>query len=339
MKTKDIKEVLREGWKVDKIKIKYVLNSVEETENIGRWIAFDTRISKDYPSSKLDSCQRNFTLETKEGNVYIGIGSNQPKISNDERNKTMIVEYNPQKIDLFKTIEYLEVLKKLPPHRRAIMSFDMAYDMFIDINSLKYTKRRCNELYQHIGHNTLETIYLRKWGLNGSVRIYNKVHEMNGGTNEDLDHETGEVKPIKYTGDCTRYEIRVKPEKLDKAINTLDPFLFEHLITLHKLEIKETSEDKKIIEEMKKKKDSEFKNLMMIHLGFTEKLDKNSKKKFEQMYKEIKKSISSNQQEIQHNFKNFNLENLFFNFKNFLNSITENNDMSILICELMKNNR
>lgn len=332
----NIKEVIKEGWKVDKIKIRYILRKREDIQKIVNNLEIDTRVNIRYESKDFKQCRMNYTVETEEGNVYIGIESNQIKISQDEKIKTLIVEYNPQKVNLFKEIKYLQKIKSLDLHRREIMYFDMAYDMFINIEDIEYKKRRINEYECLISHKKLETIYLRKWGVNGTVRIYDKTLEMNGGNNEEIEEDTGEVKKIKYEGECTRYEIRIKPERdLKKMINLLNPFLIEDLVKLHEIKIKEKPKKEKIIEEIEKLKHHEFTNVMMLYLGYEKRTNIKKRKEYKELYKKIEKVAISNQPTTTKSLKSFNTDELYKTFKTFLNSITFNNNTQLLMIDLL----
>lgn len=331
-----IKEIIKEGWKVDKIKIRYILKRREDIQKIVNNLEIDTRVKIRYESKDFKQCRMNYTIETKKGNIYIGIESNQIKMTEDEKKKTLIIEYNPQKVDLFKEIRYLEKLKGLDLHRREIMYFDMAYDMFINIEDIEYSKRRTNEYECLISHKKLETIYLRRLGTNGTVRIYDKTLEMNGGTDEEIEEDTGEIKKIKYEGDCTRYEIRIKPEgNLKKIINLLDPFLIEDLVKLHEIKIKPQENEKIIIEEIEKLKAHEFTNVMMMHLGYSKRVNKNKRKEYKELYKKIKKVAVSNQTTTTNHIKNFSTNELFKTFKVYLESITFKNNSQLLIQEMI----
>ena len=333
-----IKEVIKEGWKVDKIKIKYTLKQKKDVQKIVDNLEIDTRINQRYESKNFKQCRMNYIIQTSKGNIYVGIESNQIKITEDEKKKTIIIEYNPQKADLFKEVKYLKKLKELDLHRREIMHVDMAYDVFADIEDIKYSKRRENEYECLISHKKLETIYLRRLGANGAVRIYNKTLEMNGGSNEELEEETGELKKTKYTGECTRYEIRIKPEgNLRKIINLLDPFLIEDMVKLHKLNIKEKSKEQKTLEEIEKLEKHEFTNVMMIHMGYKKRVNKNKRKEYEEIYKKIEKKVYANQKDNTHTqtLKLFNTNQLFITLKTFLNSITFSNNTQLLIQEMI----
>lgn len=319
-KTYDIKEIIKPGWKLDKVKLKYTVRKKEEIQNIINHIEFDTRVLERYESNNFKACRMNYLIRTKEGNLYIGIGSNQPNLTFDEQMKTIIIEYNPNKLDAFKIAPYLKDLLLLDIHRREILSLDLAYDMFINISELKYTKRRINEYECRISHENLETVYLRKMGQNGSVRIYDKTLEMNGGTNEDVEEETGEIFYKKYTGDCTRYEIRIKPGKLKLAFNLINPWLLSELVNLHKLEIKEKGQDEKILEKIYEYNGNDFTNLLAVHIGAERKINKRAKKKYKEIYENIKKEISSNKDTSI--FKDFNTDKMFKIIIDYLEHIT-----------------
>ena len=316
----DIKDIIAPGWKIDKVKIKYLLRKKEEIQKIVNKLEVDPRINKKYESKSFEACRMNYILETEEGNLYIGIGSNQLNLSFDEQNKVIIIEYNPNKIDAFKIAPYLETLIYSDLHRREIMSIDMAYDMFIPIEKLQYEKRRINEYECRISHENIETIYLRKMGTNGAVRIYNKTLEMNGG-NEEIEEETGEIKESKYFGDCTRYEIRIKPGKHKKEFNFLSPWLLEEYAKLHKLSIKEEVQEEKILKEIYKYNGNDFSNLLTIHAGAERKLNNRAKKKYKEIYEDIKKMALATTKTT-NIFADFNTDKMFKPINDYLKYIT-----------------
>lgn len=329
-KTYDIKEVIKPGWKIDKIKLKYMPRKKEEVQNIINHIEFDDRVTKRYESKDLKACRMNYIIETPEGNLYIGIGSNQTRLTFDEQVKTVVIEYNPNKINAFKVAPYLKDLLLLELHRREIMSLDLAYDMFINISDLEYTKRRKNEYECRISHENLETVYLRKMGLNGAVRIYDKTLEMNGGTSEEVEEDTGEVLHKKYTGDCTRYEIRLKPGKNKQEFNLLNPWTIQEYAKLHKLQIKEKGQAERILTEIYKYNGNDFTNLITIHLGATEKLNNRAKKKYKEIYEDIKKRASLNKQDTTI-FTDFNTDKMLKIITDYLEYITIDRQNQIII--------
>lgn len=331
----DIKTVISEGWKVDKIKFKYILKKVEDGQALLSWIATDTRMTKMWESRDFKQCSKNFNLELNGATVYIGLGSNQIKGNFEEHQKTLILEFNPQKVNPYKEIEYLKELLHLELHRRDIMYIDMAYDMFIPIKDIKYTKRRENEYECKIGHKNLETIYLRKMGVNGTVRIYDKTLEMNGGSKEDIDEETGEIEPPPiYYGDCTRYEIRIKPGEYSKHMNIANPFLIDHLVKLHKIELHQQEQEEKVIEEIYKYTGNDFTNLLAVHVGAIKKLNNRAKAKYKLIYEDIKKSCSSTTKN-NHKLNDFTTKSLANTLINYLNSTTLALNNAILIQELI----
>lgn len=329
-KTYNIKEVIKPGWKIDKIKLKYMPRKKEEVQNIINHIEFDDRVTRRYESKDLKACRMNYIIETPEGNLYIGIGSNQTRLTFDEQVKTVVLEYNPNKINAFKVAPYLKDLLLLELHRREIMSLDLAYDMFINISDLEYTKRRKNEYECRISHESLETVYLRKMGLNGAVRIYDKTLEMNGGNKEETEEDTGEVFNKKYTGDCTRYEIRLKPGKNKQEFNLLNPWTIQEYAKLHKLQIKEKGQAERILTEIYKYNGNDFTNLITIHLGATEKLNNRAKKKYKEIYEDIKKRASFNIHDTT-TFKDFNTDKMLKIITDYLEYITTDRQNQIII--------
>lgn len=331
----DIKEVITPGWKIDKIKISYTLRYLKEVEKIIKNLELDSRITKRYPSRDIKACAMNYIIETQKGNIYVGIESNQTKIKSTERRKIIILEYNPNKIDPFKTAPYLETLIHTEIHRREIMSIDMAYDMFIPITDLIYKKRRINEYECKISHERIETIYLRKMGTNGAVRIYDKTLEMNGGS-EEVEEETGEVKESKYYGDCTRYEIRIKPEKYKKEFNFVNPWLIDELVKLHELSKKEEGEKERIIKELYKYEGNDFSNLLTVHMGAENKLNNRAKKKYKEMYEEIKKMASDTTHETTDIFNDFNTTKMLKPITNYIDSITTDTQNQLILHDILK---
>lgn len=321
-----IEKIIKKGWKVDKAKIKYLAKNVKQIQKILDYLSEDSRVIKSYVSNDFKKATKNYVLNCKNGVLYVGVGSNSPKGVFDELQKTIIVEYNPQKIDLFKEVKYLRELKFLEHHRRKIMYLDMAYDMFIDINDIQYYKRQKREYECLISHEFKETVYLRTFGRNGSTRIYNKTLEKNGVSDEDIDESSGEIKKKKYIGDCTRYEIRVKP----KDDSDFEPFQIDKLIQLHKLSLK-ANEDI-IVTEMKKEKPNDFKNLYMVHIGMLEMLDKNKKNIYIEKYENIKKiAVLENRQEV---FGQYNIESLSKTLYCYLDYIIQDKESKILINSL-----
>ena len=157
-------------------------------------------------------------------------------------------------------------------------------------------------------------------GQNGSVRIYDKTLEMNGGINEETEEETGEIFNKKYTGDCTRYEIRIKPGKLKLAFNLINQWLISELAKLHKLEIKEKGQDEKILDKIYKYNGNDFTNLLAVHLKAENKLNDRAKKKYKEIYENIKKEVSFNKDTTI--LKDFNTTEMFKTIRNYLEYIT-----------------
>lgn len=323
----NIQDIFKQGWKVDKAKIKYIAKNKNYLNDLSYYLSIDSRVSTQFTSGALKNSHHNFTLECAKGTVYIGLEDNS-NMNTEEARKTITIEYNPQKVDLFTEMNYLAPLKTLDLHRRYILYLDLAYDMYVNINDLRYRKRRKNEYRALIEHSTLETIYLKRFGTTNAVRIYDKTAEMNADKSQDLEEDTREVKTEKYYGDCTRYEIRVKPENRAEQLmfNMPDPFSIEHMVKLHELWLDDGT-DKKILKEIETYKGVKFKNLLFIHLGYENKIsDIKTRYKYIELYQEIKKSFSSTTKENDI-FKKFNTDYMCNTIKIYLNSITFNEEL------------
>ena len=331
----NIHDVIAEGWKVDKAKIKYILRSPGEIQFIADNLACDSRVTSNYSSNDLKKCKFNYTLDCPGGTVYIGLEDNNSNIVDISR-KTVVIEYNPQKVDLFQEVHYLRDLKQLDLHRRYIMYLDLACDMYVDIGQIGYEKRRLNEYDSIHGHTGLETVYLGAFGSNGAVRIYDKTKEMNKRVTK-VDDETGELYVDKYYGDCTRYEIRIKPEGKNNQIlmNIADPFFVEWLVKLHKLHIKNNEFDTLVLEKIKDYEGTDFVNLFAVHMGYANKLNNRAKSKYKKILVDIKNEL------LDCNSKSsvldgFNCDTLVKTISYYINSITINiEQQSKLLCSTL----
>lgn len=320
----NIQSLYSEGWSIDKVKLKFILPTLQYADNISFALSIDTRVVQDWVTNAIKQCHFNYNIQVGKNSFYVGLGSNGPKGSFQEKQKVLILEYNPNKVNPFKEFSIFHNLLYIPIHRRELMYFDLAYDMYLNINDISYVKRRSNEYECLISHNTLETIYLRSMGKNGSVRIYDKTLEQNGGINEDVDFETGEVKTVRndFYGDLTRYEIRIKPGK-DNNLNLLrmTPFTFNELCKLHNLSLKIPSDDDVIINLIKSFNTKTSQLLMLIHLGHSDLLSKQSIKKYRDLYYSLKEKALNNSYISTNSFDNFNNEKAFKCLCKYLESI------------------
>lgn len=319
----NIHDVIAEGWKVDKAKIKYILRSPGEIQKIADNLACDSRITSNYPSNDLKKCKFNYTLDCTGGTVYIGLEDNNTRNA-DESRKTIVVEYNPQKVDLFQEVHYLRDLKQLDLHRRYIMYLDLAYDMYVDIGQIGYEKRRLNEYDSIHGHTGLETVYLGTFGSNGAVRIYDKTKEMNKPLSK-VDDETGEIYRDKYYGECTRYEIRIKPEGKNNQLlmNVADPFFIDWLVRLHKLHIKNNEFDTLVLKKIEEYDGTDFVNLLAVYMGYSGKLNNRAKAKYRKILSDIKNELldCNSRSSV---LNDFNYDSLFKIINSYINSISIN---------------
>ena len=329
MKEINIQDIFKPGWKVDKAKIKYIVRDKKYLNDLSYYLSIDSRVTTQFTSGALKNSHYNFTLECQKGNVYIGLEDNS-NMNTEEARKTITIEYNPQKVDIFTEVNYLAPLKQLDLHRRYILYLDLAYDMYVNISDLRYKKRRKNEYRALIEHSHLETIYLKRFGTTNAVRIYDKTQEMNADKSQDLDEDTGEVKTEKYYGDCTRYEIRIKPENRAEQLmfNITNPFFIEQIVKLHELWLDDGTEEKILKEIESNYKGNEFLRLLAIHLNYDDNAfaDNRTKKKYREMYTEIKKSFSRTTKENDM-FKDFNTDSIYKAITNYLNTITYSQEL------------
>lgn len=168
------KETLIKGYSVDKIKLEFQfirLDLIQEFLNSMSEV-FDINLTY-YESKKMSSCKHNFTWKNDEGSIYIGVVPNWKK--EDKTDKSLVLEYNPNKVNPF-LIKELKWLKYRPLYTIKVMSFDMAVDLNIPYNELKMLKRDKREYMCQIGHSEVETRYLGELGHN-HVKLYNKAKE------------------------------------------------------------------------------------------------------------------------------------------------------------------
>ena len=334
----NIQDVFSPGWKVDKAKIKYLVRNRKEIDDLMYCLSVDSRVNSQFTSTSLKNSHYNFTIECKKGTVYVGLEDNS-NMNTEESRKTVTVEYNPYKVDIFNEVTYLSKFKWTELHRRYILYLDLAYDMYINISDLRYKKRRKNEYRSLHEHSFLETIYLKRFGTTNAVRIYDKTKEMNSTKNEDIDEDSGEITQEKYYGDCTRYEIRIKPEGKNQQLmmNLIDPFFIQSIVNLHELWLDDGTEEK-ILKEIRKYRGNDFANLMMVHQGEFDYFTSNrTKKKYIDIYQDIKKSFSKSQHENDI-FKMYDTDCIYKTIKNYLDNITSESssqDNTMLIATIM----
>lgn len=319
----NIRDVISPGWKIDKAKIKYILRSPGEIQKIADNLACDPRVTSNYETGDLKKCKYNYTLDCVGGSVYVGLEDNNTR-NTDESRKTVKIEYNPQKVNIFQELHYLRDLLFLDLHRRYIMYLDLAYDMYVDIVDIDYDKRRVNEYNSLHGHSDLETVYLGTFGTNGAVRIYDKTKEMNKRVSK-VDEDTGEMYIDKYYGSCTRYEMRIKPEGKNHQLlmNIADPYFIEWLVKLHKIGLKEKDSNSLVMKKIEEFTGTDFVNLLSIHMGYSKKINDRAKAKYGKIYDNIKKELldCNSKSSV---LNDFNYDSLLKTINSYMNSITTN---------------
>lgn len=140
--------------------------------------------------------------------IYIGVTPNNPKEPKDGCTTSIVMEFNPNKINPW-LINDLLWLKNVHSSFISVMSFDLALDMDVAYSDVRMLKRDVREKFCKIGKREVETYYLGEVGHN-HVKLYNKAKEQ------------------KIDIDWTRFEITCK------KINSIAPTLteFEELIKL-----------------------------------------------------------------------------------------------------------
>lgn len=156
-----------------------------------------------YTSNRVIECQHNFTWGEKgsDGVIYIGVVPNWK--AENKYDKSVVIEYNPNKVDPFLYSE-LAWLKNFSKHNIRLMSCDFAVDYDVQYDTVRMLKRDKRESFAIFGRSGVETRYLGKMG-HGHVKLYNKA----------IEQKLTDV-------DWTRFEITNK--KINSLSATLEEF-------------------------------------------------------------------------------------------------------------------
>ena len=195
-------------YSLDKLKVSFFFSDIKYVEGVASDLLtqanyFNARYKVQYESNALTKCKRSFLVQCLEGNVYIGFEPNW--LSERGRSaRTVILEYNPNKVKLSEVKRLLE----FPFKAREIdfMSVDIAVDMdCVELSDLVVKKWDNRVKYVDFGSSDVETKYLGAIGHN-HIKIYNKALEQ-------------KIKDIVWT----RFEITLK--KVGKYMNfEIPPF-------------------------------------------------------------------------------------------------------------------
>lgn len=330
----NIHDLYSPGWSIDKIKIKYILYLNSDMERLVNSIESDTRVSRRWESNNFLNSKMNFTIDLGSCTVYVGLVDNN--LSDfSEAQKTVVVEYNPNKCEALEDIQYLKFLKTLPVQRRKVMYLDLAYDMWCKISDLDVHDRRSDSYHCEIRHNDIETIYFGSLGCNGSARLYDKTKEHNGVRSEEIDKETGEISYVfgdKFYGDLTRYEIRIKPSSNWLAFNVVNPFTIKEFVKLHEIEL--VVDKDKVLEYVDTFKGTDFVNLFAVFCGYDKKLNNRAKKKYKLMLQEIKEKVINTDKTIVNYLEHYNYDEACYCIRSYLDSIIVNSENEFTIKQL-----
>lgn len=158
-----------EQYSIDKIKLLLYGVKINVVQKLMHDLLLDMNC-KAFESYKITSCRYNYTIEL-ESVIFLGIQPNWIKEKN-RRYKYVVIEFNPNKVKLPCWISNIIV-----PTKTEILSIDVAVDMPIDIQDIEIQKRHGLEYEAIISKESIETIYLGRFGSNGHVKIYDKAKE------------------------------------------------------------------------------------------------------------------------------------------------------------------
>lgn len=188
-------------YSIDKIKLEFKCLRFQVLQEMLNQFSYSSCSDKYYTSNKISKCKHNFVIDCGGGVIYIGIEPNWN--FNSQYNKSIVIEYNPNKIDLFESVPILKFLKSYPSVLIKVLSFDVAVDIPINYNLVRMLKRDVREKFAMFGSRHVETRYLGAMGHN-HVKLYDKATEQ------------------KIVGDWTRFEITIK--KINSLSATLNEF-------------------------------------------------------------------------------------------------------------------
>jgi len=197
-------EMYQMKYSVDKVKIEFqYIKSKFVQQFMDKLMSnsCDIEYSNYYESNKMTSCKHNFYYGEGAGTVYLGVIPNWKK--EERHDKSIVIEYNPNKIDPFMFDVFLW-LSKIPRVAWHVMAFDIATDIMLPYEGICMLKRDKREEMGMRGHSKVETRYLGALG-NGHIKLYDKAKEQ------------------KLEGvDWTRFEITIK--EINHPTATLDDF-------------------------------------------------------------------------------------------------------------------
>lgn len=162
------------NYSVDKVKLRIDNFRVDDVQVMMNKLAIDSSVYHSYESNKMAKCRYNYLIGEGEGAIYVGVAPNWIK---EEKNlKSIVLEYNPNKVFPW-FFESLELVLWSDRLNWCVMSVDIACDIYEEYSNLVMLKRDKREYFAKIGHSEVETQYLGKFGDNGHIKFYNKAKE------------------------------------------------------------------------------------------------------------------------------------------------------------------
>lgn len=191
-------------YSIDKVRLRFDLY-LEEFKGIFKRFEFESNVLYREKMSLL-SYRHNFyftgcNVFGEKCSYWVGAGHNS---KNRGKVIDVVLEYNPNKCNGEKNLEYLK--SKLIDNGKlcVVKSFDLAIDIYKNICDIipNPVGRMNKRVIDNGGDN--KTYYFKERNSNGAIKIYNKKRESN----------------LKY--DLTRYEITLKPNIYLHRMNSYD---------------------------------------------------------------------------------------------------------------------
>lgn len=175
-------------YSVDKIKLEFQYIKTQRIQDFLNRFSYSSNSDSYYMSNSLTKCKHNFIFGEDDGKIYLGVEPNWK--GSDKKDKSIVLEFNPNKVNPFLFSDLLW-LRNYPSSLIRVCSFDIAVDIPVNYNLVRMMKRDTREKWCKIGKRYTETQYLGQLGHN-HIKLYNKAVEQ------------------KVDVDWTRFEITVK---------------------------------------------------------------------------------------------------------------------------------
>lgn len=160
-------------YSIDKAKLEFKFIKKDFLQSFLDRLSYSSISDTHYFSTSLTKCKDNFIITQNKSTFYLGISPNWQSF--DTHDCSIILEYNPNKVDPF-LCEELQFLLYRKRSTIKILSFDIACDIPVQYKLVRMLKRDIRESFVKIGKTNLETYYLGQIGHN-HVKLYDKAAE------------------------------------------------------------------------------------------------------------------------------------------------------------------